>query len=64
MARTRELQRRDLQLSEIIDYLESDVLPSEDCAARKLLLMGDSFYIGRDGLLYHLGSNQNCNSLD
>ena len=34
MAKTRELQRRDLQLSEIIDYLESDVLPSEDCAAR------------------------------
>ena len=41
MARTCELQRRDLQLSEIIDYPESYVLPLKDCTACKLLLMGD-----------------------
>ena len=48
----------------IRDSLESDVLPSEDYAARKLLLMGDSSYIELDGLLYHLGSNQKGNSWD
>ena len=62
VAKTRELQRRDLDLSEIIDYLESDVLPSDDRAARKILLTSDSFYIGRDGLLYHLGDNRKRNS--
>ena len=64
MAKTPELQRCDLDLSEIIDYLESDVLPSDDRAARKILLTSDSFYIGHDGLLYHLGDNQKCNSWD
>ena len=64
VAKTRELQRRDLDLSEIIDYLESDVLPSDDRAARKILLTSDSFYIGHDGLLYHLGDNRKRNSWD
>ena len=64
MAKTRELQRRDLDLSEIIDYLESDALPSDDRAACKILLKSDSFYIGRDGLLYNLGDNRKRNSWD
>ena len=64
VAKIRELQRRDLDLSEITDCLESDVLPSDDRAARKILLTSDSFYIGRDGLLYHLGDNRKRNSWD
>ena len=62
VAKTQGLQRRDLDVIEIIDYLESDVLLSDDRTARKILLTSDSFYIGRDGLLYHLGGNQKCNS--
>ena len=42
-AKTRELQRRDIELSEIIDFLESDVLPSDDKSARKILLTIDIF---------------------
>ena len=53
-SRTRELHRRDFELSEIIDFLESDVVPFDDKAARKLFLTSDSFFIGQDGLLYHL----------
>ena len=53
VAKTRELQRCDLDMMEIIDYLESDVLPSDDYATQKILLTSDRFYIGRDGLLYH-----------
>ena len=62
VAKTRGLQRRDFDVIEIIDYLESDVLLSDDRTARKILLTSDSFYIGRDGLLYHLGDNRKCNS--
>ena len=64
VVKTQGLQRRDLDVIEIIDYLESDVLLSHDRTARKILLTSDSFYIGRDGLLYHLGDNRKCNSWD
>ncbi|PFX12172.1 Retrovirus-related Pol polyprotein from transposon 17.6, partial [Stylophora pistillata] len=60
----RELQRRDFDLSVIIDYLENDILPLDDSAARNLLLVTDSFYIGHDGLLYHLGNNRKRNAWD
>ena len=53
VAKTRELQRCDLDMMEIIDYREGDVLPSDDYATHKILLTSDSFYIGHDGLLYH-----------
>lgn len=64
VAKVQELQRRDFDLSEIIDYLENDILTLDDTAARKLLLVTDSFYIGRDGLLYHLGNNRKRNAWD
>ena len=51
LARTKEFQRRDPELSEIIDFLENDVVPFDDKSARKLFLTSDSFYIGQDGLL-------------
>ena len=63
-AKTRELQRRDIELSKIIDFLESDVLPSDDNSARKVLLIKDSFYLGKDGLLYHLDRNHKRNTRD
>ena len=46
--------RRDVELSEIIDFLESDVLPFDDYTARKVLLTSNAFYVGHVGLLYHL----------
>ena len=58
VVKTRELQRRDPELSEIIDFLENDVVPFDDKSARKLFLTSDSFYIGQDGLLYHLDRNK------
>ncbi|PFX13284.1 Uncharacterized protein K02A2.6, partial [Stylophora pistillata] len=57
VAKVRELRRRDFDLSEIIEYLENDILPIYDSAVGKLLLVSDGFYIGRDGLLYDLGSD-------
>ena len=58
------MQRRDVELSEIIDFLESDVLPFDDHAARKVLFTSSTFYVGRDGLLYHLDSKRRTNSYD
>ena len=63
-AKTRELQRRDPDLSEIIDFLESDVLPLNDRRAQRILLTSETFYIGQDGLLYHLDQNRKRNSHD
>ena len=63
-AKTRELQRRDPELSEIIDFLENDVVPLNEKSARKLLLTSETFYMGKDGLLYHLDQNQKRNSHD
>ena len=64
VSKTQEMQRRDVELSEIIDFLESDVLPFDDQAARKVLLTSNAFYVGSDGLLYHLDSKRRSNSYD
>lgn len=61
---TRELLRRDPELSVIIDFLENDVLPLNEKSARKLLLTGEIFYIGKDGLLCHLDQSRKRNSHD
>ena len=62
IVRTKELQRRDTELSEIIDFLQNYVVPVDDKSVRKLLLTSDSFYISQDGLLYHLDHNRKrCN---
>ena len=58
-AKTRELQRRDPELSEIMN-----VLPPTEKSARKLLLTSETFYIGKDGLLYHLDQNRKRNNHD
>ena len=44
VSKTRKMQRRDVELNEIIDFLESDVLPFDDRAARKVLLTSNAFY--------------------
>lgn len=45
-------------LSEIIDFLENDAVPLNDKSAQQILLTSDTFYIGQDGLLYHLDQNR------
>ena len=53
-----ELQRRDPELSEIITYLETEILPSSSNTARRILLLSEVFYIGEDGLLYHINTTR------
>lgn len=57
-------QRRDPDLRFIIDYLEHDILPLNDCLARKLLLAGDMFYLDDNGLLFHLAKHGKHKSRD
>ena len=57
MHHTCEMQRRDTELTAMIDFLENDILPTNDRDARKILLTSDNFYIGQDGLLYHIDFN-------
>ena len=48
---TQEMQRRDPELAAMIDFLENDILPTND-----------NFYIGQDGLLYHIDFNRRRNA--
>ena len=59
MAKTRELQRR-----QIIDFLESDVLPPDDKSARKISLTSENFYLDKDGLLNHLDRSNKRSARD
>ena len=59
---TQEMQRRDPELAVMIDFLENDILPINDKDARKILLTSDNFYIGQDGLLYHIDFNRRRNA--
>ena len=56
------MQRRDPELAAMIDFLENDILPINDKYARKILLKSDNFYIGQDGLLYHIDFNRRRNA--
>ena len=56
------MQRRDPELAVMIDFLENDILPTNDKDARKILLTSDNFYIGQDGLLYHIDFNRRRNA--
>ena len=53
-----EYQRRDPALSDLITYLEEDILPQDRTKARQLLLSQDLFYLGEDDLLYHLDTSE------
>ena len=54
----REKQRKDPELSEMIDYVQNDIFPSKDAKARRILLIGDSLYTSQDSLLCHLDRSQ------
>ena len=53
-SRVKELQRRDPDLADLINYLESATLPDKDKLARSLLLTIDDYFLSDDGLLFHL----------
>ena len=55
----REKQQKDPALSEIIDSIQIDILPSNDAKAGRILLRSVSFYISQDRLLYYLDRNHN-----
>ena len=38
------MQRRDPELAAMIDFLENDILPTNDKYARKILLTSDNFF--------------------
>ena len=52
--RVRHLQRRDPDLADLIDYLETSRLPARDNIARSLLLSIDDYFLSEDGLLFHI----------
>ena len=52
--RVRDFQRRDSDLADLIQYLESSKLPDKDSIARSLLLTIDDYFLSEDGLLFHL----------
>jgi len=53
-SRVKELQHRDPDLADLINYLESATLPDKDKLARSLLLTIDDYVLSDDGLLFHL----------
>ena len=56
---TQDMQRRDPELAVMIDFLENDILPTNDKVARKILLTSDNFYIGQCGKANHLDQYKN-----
>lgn len=57
--RIRELQRRDPDLSDLIQYLETSKLPVQNGAARTVLLIVDDYFLSEDGLLLHIWTPRN-----
>ena len=53
-ARIRDAQRRDPDLADLISYLETWTLRTDDGSARCLLLTVDDYFLSPDGLLFHL----------
>ena len=44
----REKQQKDPELREIMDYIQHDILTSNDAKATKILLRSDSFHVSLD----------------
>ena len=49
-----DMQRKDPDLADLINYLETSQLPDNDTTARRLLLTIDDYFLSEDGLLFHL----------
>ena len=49
----RDLQLQDMQCRPFMDYLEQNLLPSDDKVARRLILESQD-YVMTNGVLYHL----------
>ena len=58
------MQRRDPELAALIDFLENDILPTNDKYTCKILLTSENFYIGQDGLLYNIDLNRRRNACE
>ena len=52
------MQRRDTELAAMIDFLENDILPTNDKDARRILHTSANFYIGQNGLFYYNDFNR------
>ena len=52
--RIRHLQRNDVELTDLISYIETNQLPSNQNKPRSFLLQGDKFYLDDNGLLFSL----------
>ena len=52
--RVRDFQRRDPDLADLIQYLESSKPSDKDGIARSLLLTIDDYFLSEDGLLFYL----------
>ena len=53
-SRVRDFQRRDPDLSDLVQCLETWKLPDHNDTARSLLLTVDDYFLNEDGLLFHL----------
>ncbi len=54
--RIHEMQCKDSTLEPMITYLETKTLPEDEKLGRTILQQCDQFFMGDDGLLYHLWS--------
>ena len=52
--RVRQLQRRNPDLADLIDYLDTSHLPAKDDIARSLLLSIDDYFLCENRLLFHI----------
>ena len=59
------LQHQDPELSVLIDYLQHDILPTDNVKARRLIVTSDDYYLNENGILCHLWSpgSRRINSL-
>ena len=55
--RVKECQRADVNINNIITYMEHKTLPANDSEAREILLSADS-YLLEEGVLYHIAGKQ------
>ena len=50
----RDMQRQDIQVKVMIQYLEEDILPDDPKLARKLTIIAHDHCLDDNGILYHL----------